>query len=333
MEYVELGSTGLKVSRMCLGTGFRSGQDEAACLEALNEAESQGCNFIDTANTYRAGFSERVVGRFLKGRRDKIILTTKVGSKLADGGPAGPGGLSRQNIKASIRDSLERLDTDYVDFYLCHFPDLATPIEETLEAMNELVREGSVRFPGCSNFESWRLCEAIYASEHAGLAPFACNQVRYSLLDRRIEDELLPFARQRGVAVTLWATTAIGLLSGKYRFGQPPPEGTSWYRGPYNYRKAMTERTGQVIDTVIQIASRHGKTPMQVAMAWCLGQPGITSVIIGADTPERVREDFGAVGWKLTGEEVAQLDAVSAGQRLVVHKDCPGGWGKASAEC
>lgn len=326
MEYTKLGSTELKVSRICLGTVFRSEMDQDSCIATIHEAQAQGCNYLDCANIYRNGLSEQIVGKAIKGRRDQFVVSTKVGAEPTTGGAAGKGGLGRESITNAIEDSLQRLDTDYVDTYLCHFPDPATPIEETLGAMDKLVRQGKIRYPGCSNFESWRLCEALNACEGDGLAPFVCNQVLYSLLDRQVEYETVPYCMRRNVSVTVFATTLIGLLSGRYRFGKAPPEGTSWHRGPYNYRAAMTLHTDEVIAAVIDVAMARGKTPTQVAMAWCLANPGVTSVIIGADTIERVRENWGAVGWQLTEEELDRLNKVSKGHCLEVRKDCPDGW-------
>ena len=326
MEYTNLGLTDLKVSRICLGTVFRSEMDEASCIATIHEAQAQGCNYLDCANIYRNGLSEQILGKAIKGRRDQFVVSTKVGAEPETGGAAGKGGLGRASIISAIEDSLRRLDIDYVDTYLCHFPDPDTPIDETLGAMDELVRQGKIRYPGCSNFESWRLCEALNVCDRDGLAPFVCNQVGFSLLDRRVEHQTIPYCMRRNVAVTLFATTVIGLLSGRYRYGRPPPVGTSWHRGPYNYRAAMTRHTDQVIAAVMDVAAARGKTPTQVAMAWCLANPGVTSVIIGADTVERVRENWGAVGWKLSDEELDRLNNVSDGHCLQIRKDCLGGW-------
>lgn len=324
MEYTKLGSSDLEVSRICLGTVFRSEMAEEACLAAIDAALDQGVNFLDCANVYRNGYSETIVGKAIRGRRDRFVVSTKVGSQVE--GDAASGGLSRVAITKALEASLRRLRTDYVDFYLCHFPDPSVPTEETVRAMDDLVKQGKVRFPGCSNFESWRLYEALLVSERERISPFVCNQVGFSLLDRRVEEELVPFCQQRGVAVTAFAPMAIGLLSGRFRYGQPPPEGTSWHRGPYNYRAAMTPRVDAVIQTVIDVGDARHKTPSQVAMAWCLHQPGIDVVITGADTPERVFENCGAAGWSLSQEEVQQLDEVSDGQRLKIRKDCPDGY-------
>ncbi len=325
MDYAELGRTGIRISRIIIGTAFRSGADDATCVAAMQEAETLGCNILDCANIYREGYSEQVVGKFLRDRRDRFILTTKVGAG-ADGGPLPSGGLSRDAIMQCVDRSLARLHTDYIDLYLCHFPDPVTPIDQTLRAMDDLVKQGKIRHCGCSNFDAPLLRRALDVSERDGLVRFACDEVKFGLLDREIEAELAGVAHEQGVSVTVFAATSIGLLSGRYRYGEPPPPGTSWHRGPYNYGKAMTPRTGRVIDAVISIAEQCGRTPGQVAMAWCLTRPGITSVITGADTPQRVRENCGAVGWALSIEHLETLDRVSQGPALDVAKDCPDGY-------
>ena len=324
MEYTEIGSTGVRVSCVCLGTVFRSEPEATACLATIQAAADRGINFLDVANVYRDGYSEEIVGKAIKGRRDQFVVTTKVGSPSPD--EPSCKGLSYDAIMGAAEGSLKRLQTDRIDFYLCHFPDPEAPIEETLRAMDDLVRQGKVRFPGCSNFQGWRVGEALTASRQKGFASFACHQLLFNLLDRRCEDEIIPFCHDRGIGVTVFAATAIGLLSGRYGYGRPPPPGTSWHRGPYNFRAAMTRRTGEIIDTVVGIAEQRGKTPTEVAMTWCLSRPGVTSVIIGADTPERVNDAAGAVGWALTPEELERLDAVSEGSRMPVKKDCPEGY-------
>jgi len=321
MQYTELGTTGLKVSRLCLGTVFRSEADEATCLAAFEQAVELGCNYVDCANVYREGFSERVIGKAIRGRREQFVVSTKVG-----GEDPGPGGLRRDNILRSCEQSLERLGTDHVDFLLCHFPDPQTPIDETLEAFDQLVRQGKVRYAGCSNFETELLRQSLSAGQRNGHGSFVCNQLGYSLLDRRIESELMPFCQERNIGITIYAATAIGLLSGRYRLGQAPPEKTSWHRGPYNYRAAMTPWVDKVIETVIDVARQHERTPTQVAMAWCLSRPAVNSVIIGCDTPERVKENLAAADWHLPAEEVQRLDVVSKGHCLIIRKDCPEGY-------
>lgn len=325
MQFTRLGNSHLDVSRICLGTAFRAQVDEATGIAAIHRAADLGCNYLDCANIYRRGLSEQIVGKAIRGRRDSFVVSTKVGGEPETGGPA-QRGLTRARIVEHVEESLTRLGTDHLDCYLCHFPDPDTPLAETLGALSTLVAQGKVRFIGASNFESWRLCDALHVSERLDLPAFVCNQVSYSLLNRRIEDELLPFCRQRNIGITAYATTMIGLLSGRFRRNRPPPPGTSWHRGPYNYRAAMTEAVDRVIATVLDIAERHGRTPSQVAMAWCLRDDVVRSVIIGADTPERVEEDFAAADWLLPPADQAELERASEGQCLVVHKDCPGGY-------
>ena len=324
MEYTRLGNSDLNVSRICLGTVFRSEPDEASSIAAIHQAAELGCNYLDCANVYRDGLSEKIIGRAVRGRRDQFIISTKVGSPEADV-PAS-GGLSRNEIMRAAETSLRRLDTDYLDTYLCHFPDPDTPLEETFRALDELVQQGKVRYVGVSRFEGWRLAETLSACELEKLAAPVCHQLGYSLLDRRIEDEIVPYCQQKGVAVTVFAATAIGLLSGHYCYGQPPPPGTSWQRGPYNFRRAMTDGVDRVIQKVIQVAEAHECSPSQIAMAWCLAQSGITSVVTGADSVERVTENCAAAELQLSAEDLKQLDEVSAGQVLVIHKDCPQGY-------
>jgi 1-deoxyxylulose-5-phosphate synthase len=324
MQYNNLGSTDLRVSRLSLGTVFRRQADESVYRATIDAALEAGCNLLDTSNVYQDGESERILGRAMKGRRDRFLVTTKVGAPEVDD-PAAKG-LSRANILRCCEKSLRRLDTDVIDLYLCHFPDPNVSMDETVAAMDTLVSQGKVRYVGCSNFEKWRLLEAMQGSEQHSQARFACNQLGYSLLDRRIESELIPCCEQQGVGVTVYAATAIGLLSGSYRYGQPPPVGTSWHRGPYNFRVAMTPHVGRVIDAVVATAERYGRTPTQVAMAWCLSRPQINSVIIGCDTPQRVRENAEAADWILPDADVQRLNQVSDGPWLEVRKDCPEGY-------
>lgn len=329
MQFIQLGKSGLVVSRVCLGTAFRAELDEATCIAAIDRAVQLGCNFIDSANFYRDGYSEQIVGKAIRGRRDELIVTTKVGSQL----PSDPssGGLSRQSILTAAEQSLKRLATDYIDLYLCHFPDPAIATEETFGALNDLVRQGKVRYVGVSNYESWRLYETLDVCGENDWAMPVCNQVSYNVIERRIEHELLPFCRQRNVGVTVYAATAIGLLSGRYRYGQPPPVGSTWWRGPYNFRIAMTPQVDRVVQTLIEMAESRDTTPSQIAMAWCLAQPGISSVITGADTPERVAENMSAADLVLSDDELRHLEDITCGIRWVMRKDCPQGYTHSSA--
>jgi len=312
VEYVTLGKTGLRVSRMCLGTAFRSGPD--AGRDAIEKAYELGCNFLDTANIYQDGASEEIVGRAIKGRRDRFVVTTKVG--MQGGDDPNKAGMSRKTVFREIEGSLRRLQTDYVDLYLCHQPDPDTPIQETMKAMNDLVRQGKVRYVGVSNFAAWQVCEAMYAADQLGAGPIACNQIPYSLLHRRIEDELMPLCRARDIGITAYCTTFIGLLSGRYRYGRPKPSGGSWDGGPYLYDACLTPETDRVIEALVEIARAHDATPTQVAIAWCLTRPEITSVITGADSAQRVASNVKALHLPLTHNDRQHLTTLSARMRM-----------------
>jgi len=325
MEYAKLGTTGLTVSRMCLGTVFRAGaEDIDQCIATVRKAEELGCNFLDTANFYQEGLAEEIVGKAVAGRREKFIISTKVGAPMSE--ERNFGGLTRKSIMREVEASLKRLNTDYLDCYLCHFPDPQTPLIETVRAMDDLVRQGKVRYPGVSNYPAWMLCETMWTADRINACSPVVNQVPYSMLGRGIEKELIPFCGKHEVSITVFAATAIGLLSGRCRYGQAPPEGTSWHRGPYNYKAAMTPEVDNVIQAVIDIGNDCGKTPTQVAMKWCLTRPQITAVITGSDTPERVESNFGAVDWDMTQEQVDRLDAVSKNVRMDMRKDAPDGY-------
>ncbi len=312
MQYAELGSTGLRLSRMSFGTAFRSGFDEQKCLRAIESALDLGCNSLDTANIYQSGRSEELVGTALRGRRDHVVVTTKVGEQAPEEKQ-----LSRATIMREVEGSLRRLATDYIDLYLCHKPDPSTPFAETIRAMDDLVVQGKVRYVGVSNYQAWQVCEGLCLGDRDGLTPLVCDQVPYSLLDRRIEDELVPFCSLRKVGITAYCTTFVGLLSGDYRLGAPPDPGRSWdLTGPYRYDLCLTPATDLVIETCRRIGGIHGRTAANVAMAWCLHRPEVTSVIAGADSEERVRSDFAAVDLVLTQEEIDELDSVSRGMRM-----------------
>jgi aryl-alcohol dehydrogenase-like predicted oxidoreductase len=309
MAYTTIGSTGVEVSRVCLGTCFRSGLTTAGCRAVIDEAIEQGINFIDCANMYHGGGAETAVGEAIRGRRDQFVITSKVGAdRNADRRREG---LATATIYRGIEATLSRLGTDYVDFYLCHLPDAETPLAETLGVMDDLVRQGKIRYAGCSNFDAGQLDEALAVSKLQQYTAFACHQVCYNLLDRRLDDDVIPLCAQQGIAVTAYGPTAKGLLAGRYRYGEPPPPGTMWHRMSDSFSEVMTPRAGAVIDAVVEIARQRDRTPVQVALAWCLAQPGITAVITGADTAERVRENSGAAGWTIDDEAMARLEQVS----------------------
>jgi aryl-alcohol dehydrogenase-like predicted oxidoreductase len=317
MNYRELGRTGVLVSPVCLGTAFRSQEDEALCVRIIEHAIDKGCNFIDTA-LYGEGRSEQVVGRALKGKRDQIVLTTKIAGTLGEG--PNRGRLNRLNLISGVEASLQRLQTDYIDLYLMHSFDPNTPLDETLRALDDIVRQGKVRFIGCSNFVAWKIMEALWISGERNLAPFVCTQSQYNLLNRfEVEPELMPLCRQFGLGIMAYSPLAIGLLTGRFRRGQQPPPHTSWSTGentglsPHKYRldDALDEFNDRIVQCLIDVAERHQRTPAQVAIAWILDHDEISAPILGADLPEHVDEIFAGLEWALPADERRVLDEVS----------------------
>lgn len=310
MEYRSLGTSGVKVSRICLGTAFRGAPDDETCLATIDRAIDLGINFVDCANEYQKGRCERIVGRALKGRRDQFVLTTKVCSPTG----AGPNdaGLSRFHIMREVENSLSRLQTDYVDLYLAHSVDAETPVEESLRAFDDLVHQGKVRYIGCSNFPAWLVCKGLWVSDRRNLSAFACLQDHYNLLDRRIERELVPLCQSEGLGIMTYSAVAVGLLTGQYRHGQAPPPDSPWASREERLRQLMTPEADRVVEALISIGAERGKTPAQVAVAWVLSRPGISAAMIGPDAPAHVDENLGGVGWELTEEELQRLDEASA---------------------
>jgi aryl-alcohol dehydrogenase-like predicted oxidoreductase len=286
-----------------------SAEDDATCLATIERAIELGVNFVDVANVYGAGRSERLVGAALKGRRDRLVVSTKFGSQVGPG-PDDSGG-SRAHVTREIDRSLARLGTDYVDLYLLHHPDPRTPVEETLRALEDLVRQGKVRYAGCCNFSPAQVAQALEIGDRLHVSPFACVQNYYNLLDRSLESEMLPFCRARGLGVMAYSPLAIGLLSGRFRSGTPPPPDTPWGQGRVGFAEAMPPAADRVIDTLARIGRERGKTVAQVAIAWVLSQPGITVALIGPDSPEHVSENVGGAGWQLSAEARGEIDAAS----------------------
>lgn len=321
MNYRQMGRTGLRVSELCLGAmTFGRETTEKDSLEILERFVDAGGNFIDTADVYSAGTSEEILGRWLKSKkREDFVLATKVRFRT------GPGtndiGLSRKHILSGIENSLRRLGTDYVDIYQIHMWDAATPLEETLEALNSLVRAGKVRYLGASNVAGYQLQRAIDLSRARGWEPFTCLQPLYNLLDRSIEWELLPVCRDEGVGVIPWSPLRGGWLSGKYRRGMSaPPAGTriedaekeGWSE---RWSEYANERTWNVIDALLAVAEETGKTPAQVALNWVLTRPAITAPIIGVRTMAHLEDNLGAAGWALSDEQMERLNRASDEQK------------------
>jgi len=318
MEYRKLGKTGVKVSSACLGTAFRAQDDEQVCIRVIDRALDLGCDFIDTA-FYGKGRSEEVVGKALRDKRDEVFLCTKVFDTRRPGGNSS--GLSRLHLMGAVEDSLRRLQTSHIDLYLLHTFDPHTPLEETLRALDDMVRQGKVRYIGCSNFKAWKVMQALWASDRRNLESFVCIQDQYNLLNRwELEPEMMPLCREHGLGIMTYSPLAIGLLTGQYRLGQEPPAGTVWSKTKgrgfsahkYNFAEAMTERVDRIVQALVDIGQRHGKTPAQAAVAWILDHPEVTALILGADLPEHVDDAFGAIDWRLDAEDRQSLDAVSA---------------------
>ncbi len=311
MQYRRLGDSGLEVSTIGLGTNnfgdnsrwpFHMGPDEVATL--IHASLDVGVNTLDTANAYGEGRSEEYIGRALKGRREDAVIATKVHGRMGEG--PNREGLSRKAIMYEVEQSLRRLQTDYIDLYQLHQIDHATPIEETMRALDDLVRDGKVRYVGCSNFEAWRLCEAVWTARTAGLAPMVSVQPPYSMLNRDVERELLPVCDRYGVGVLPYFPLEHGLLTGKYRRGQPPPSDSrlAVHGAP------LEAADFDLIEDLAGFAEGRGHTLLELAFAWLLSRPSVSSVIAGATRPEQIRANAAAVNWRLSEEELESVGRI-----------------------
>lgn len=312
MKTRRLGRTGLKVSEICLGTmTFGHQCDEKTSFAIMDRAADGGVDFIDTADVYpvppspeTAGRSEDIVGAWLRGKRDRFVLATKCRARTGHG--PNDEGLSRRHILRSVEGSLRRLGTDYIDLYQTHSPDPDTPQEETLRAFDDLVRQGKVRYIGCSNYPAWQLALAVGISFRHDLHHFSCVQPRYNLLYREIESELLPLCRDQGIGVIAYNPLAGGFLSGKYRSLESPPPGTRFTLGKTGelYRERYWQQAQlEAVDQLRGFLEPRGRSLVQVAVAWVLAQPGITAAIVGASKPEQLDESLAAADLTLDLEE------------------------------
>jgi aryl-alcohol dehydrogenase-like predicted oxidoreductase len=310
MQYRNLGRSGVKVSPVCLGTMMFGGPcltDES--VRIMHKAIDQGINFFDTADIYVQGQSEVAVGLALADRRDKVVLATKGRQPMGEG-PNQSGG-SRVHLKRALDASLKRLKTDYVDIYYIHTPDLTTPIEETLRAMDDMVCSGKVHYIACSNFRTWRLMEALWTSDRLGLNRFSCIQPLYNIVNRDIEVELLPACREYGVGVVSYSPLARGILTGKYKPGQAYPEGSRAARNDKRMKEAeLRDESFAVAQQLTQHAMRKGVSLSNFALAWCLGNPILSSVIIGPRTMEQFDENMGCLSVTITPDDEAAVDAL-----------------------
>ncbi|WP_433360901.1 aldo/keto reductase [Actinoplanes sp. CA-142083] len=318
MQYRQLGRTGLRVSAFTLGTmGFGGtgwatpvgsiGVDGAK--EEIAIAKEAGVNLIDTADVYSAGLSEEIIGQALGGSRDDWLIATKVRMPMGDG--QNDAGLSRHHVIRGAEASLRRLGTDHIDLFQLHEWDGQTPLEETLTALDDLVRSGKVRYVGCSNYAAWQMTKALGISDARHLERFASNQLYYSLQGRDIETEIVPACLDQGVGILVWSPIAGGLLSGKYRRGVQAPAGSrhlsEWDEPPVHDEDKLYD----TIELAVKIGESHGVSAARVSLAYIAQKPGITSVIVGARTPEQLRDNLAAADLELTADEIKALDDVS----------------------
>ena len=318
MDYVRLGRAGVKVSRLCLGTAFRGywngHTEEATAIRTVETAIGLGCNFIDCANYYYQGRCEDLLGKAIKGKREDLVVTTKVWSPIGEG--PNDQGLSRLAIMREVERSLKRLQIDYIDIYLLHNWDPNTELDETLKAFDDLVRQGKVRYVGACNFTAAQTVEALWTADRGGLDPFFVLQNEYNILQRwGIEPELLPICRQYGMGMMTYSPLAVGLLAGRFRRGETPPADSAWTAGD-RFDAALDEKTEQIIQRLVDIGQAQNKTPAQVAIAWILANDDVTAPIIGPDRPEHVEEVFGALDVEFSAEQLQALDELSKWQPL-----------------
>ncbi|MBY0160492.1 aldo/keto reductase [Cytobacillus firmus] len=321
MQYRTLGRTGVQVSEVSLGTmSFGRWIDERASAAVLDQALGSGINLIDTADVYGTGMdngnvnqlgeSEEILGRLLKERRQDILLATKLHNRI------GPGindqGQSRYHIYRALENSLARLQTDYIDLYQVHRFDEFTPMDETLEALTDLVRQGKVRYIGCSNYAAWQLAKAHGISALHGLRRFESVQPEYSLITREIERELIPFAQSEKVGVIVYSPLGRGILSGKYRAGEAPPTDSRLAAGEQRLRLLLNQRHAlSIVEGIRPLAEQRGWTLPQFALNWVLSRPGITSAIVGASKPEHIADTLKHSDERLTEEELQEIDRLT----------------------
>ncbi len=320
MEYQNLGRTGVKVSQLGLGCMMFGGKTELEeSCQIIDRALEAGINFLDTANVYSRGKSEEVTGEALQrnGKRDRIILATKVHGPMAEGDPNARGN-SRRHIVAQCEASLRRLQTDWIDLYQIHRPQSDIPIDETLRALDDLIRAGKVRYAGASTYGAWQLMESLMVSRELGLSRFVCEQPPYNLLDRRIERELIPFARSYGFGLIPWSPLGGGLLTGKYS-RENLEAGDGRYAGaeiPAHFARRLTEASFDRIDGLRELAEKKGVPLSRFALAWVVRRPGVSSTIIGPRTMEQLEDNLGALELKFSPEELAAIDEIAPPGRM-----------------
>jgi aryl-alcohol dehydrogenase-like predicted oxidoreductase len=323
MEHRQYGRSGLRVSALSLGAmtfgeaqGFMKGvhSDDAEARRVFDAALAAGLDTVDTANGYSEGRSEELIGEWMKGRRHAVTLATKCRFPTLGGtAPMHPNeyGLSRQSIIWNCEQSLRRLQTDYIDLYQVHMQDRSVPIEETLRALDDLQRAGKVRYIGCSNYTGYRLVESLWAADERNTARYDGVQLQWSLVARDAEREVVPAALANGLGLLVWSPLGRGFLSGKYRKGEPPPQGTRLEAWKDSWAATATEANWRTLDAVLAVAQRRETTPSAVSLAWLLHKPEVSSVIVGARNLQQLKENLKALEVKLSADDLKQLDEVS----------------------
>lgn len=320
MEFRQLGASGLKVPALSFGAGTFAGQgplfgawgdtDAREARRLVDICLEAGVTMFDTADVYSGGASEEVLGAAVKGRRDQVLLSTKTSLPMGDG--PNDAGSSRSRLIAACEDALRRLGTGHIDLFQLHAFDAATPVEEVLSTLDDLVRSGKVRYAGVSNFSGWQVMKSLAAAEKYGRPRYVAHQVYYSLVGRDYEWDLMPLGLDQGLGALVWSPLGWGRLTGKVRRGQPLPAKSRLHETADYGPPVAEEHLYRVVDALDGIAEETGRTVAQVALNWLLRRPTVASVIIGARTEAQLRENLGAVGWALTPEQMARLDAASA---------------------
>ncbi|KTD66068.1 aldo/keto reductase [Legionella shakespearei] len=319
MEFRQLGHSGLKVSALSLGTGTFGGSNEffkkwgstdvKEASRLIDICMEAGINLFDTADIYSQGASEEILGKALKGKRDKVLISTKATFPVGEG--ANEQGSSRYHLLRACEASLKRLGTDHIDIYFMHGFDALTPVEETLRTLDDLIQSGKVRYIGCSNFSGWHVMKSLAVSKQYNFERYVSYQGYYSLIGRDYEWELMPLGLDQGLGLMVWSPLGWGRLTGKIKRGQPLPEGRIKAGGAQGGPQVEDEYLFTVVDALERIANETGKSVSQVALNWLLQRPTVANIVVGARNEVQLKENLGAVGWNLTKEQVAKLDAAS----------------------
>ena len=319
MEYRTLGRSGLKVSVLTMGTFTFGGAGPFAMVGQQGVAEARklvdlcidnGVNLFDCANMYSSGLAEEILGEVLDGRRDQVLITSK--ARMRTGTGPNDEGVSRLHLIRECENSLKRLRTDHIDIYYMHEWDGTTPVEEKLAALDTLVQQGKVRYIGCSNYSGWHIMKSLAASDHDRRPRFVTQQIHYTLEAREAEYELLPISVDQGLGVLIWSPLAAGLLTGKHRRGQATPEGSRQFAGWTEPPIRDVEKLWDIVEVLVAIGEARGVSAAQIALAWLLGRPAVSSLVVGGRNEAQFKDNFAAVGLKLTEDEQSRLNVVSA---------------------